>query len=375
MPAISVLIKPASGQCNMSCDYCFYCDEMHNRSQQTYGFMTEQTLKNVIRRTLLNAEGAAVYAFQGGEPTLCGVDFFQRAVAFQKQYNKNKVRIQNAFQTNGILIQEEWCRFFRENHVLVGLSVDGTERIHDSLRHTKGGGGTFAQVCRAAKWMDDFEVEYNILTVVTEEVASNTRQIYEEYRRRGWRYQQYIACLDPLGEPQGRQAYSVSAKRYGRFLTELFDLWYADWKKGRQPYIRQFENYVGLAAGYMAECCDQRGTCGIQYVVEADGSVYPCDFYVLDEYRLGNFNVDHLAQIDQRRKETGFIERSVRLDAQCTACPYYRLCRGGCQRNRDIRPGGGFRSRLCEGYRFFFEHCYDRIVGIVRQESGKIECR
>lgn len=365
MPAISVLIKPASGQCNMSCEYCFYCDEMNKRKQQTYGFMTEQTLKNMIRRTLLKAEGMVSYAFQGGEPTLIGLDFYKKVVAFQKQYNKNNIRICNAFQTNGMLIQEEWCRFFRDHHFLVGLSVDGTARIHNSLRHTKNGADSFEQVCRAARCMDDFWVEYNILTVVTREVALHVRQIYEEYRMRGWNYQQYIACLDPLGETHGERAYAISPELYGRFLIELFELWYQDWKAGTPTYIRQFENYAGLAAGYMAESCDQRGVCGIQYVVEADGSVYPCDFYVLDEYRLGNFNTDRLEQIDQRRRETGFLERSTKLDPQCLECPYYRLCRGGCQRSRDARMGGEFySSRFCEGYRLFFAQCYDRIVEV-----------
>ena len=368
MPAVSVLMKPSSSMCNMSCDYCFYCDEAEKRSQKSFGFMSEQTLKNVIRRTILRAEGMISYAFQGGEPSLRRLDFFEKAVAFQKQYNKNHVQVHNAFQTNGFAIDEEWCRFFKEHHFLVGLSVDGTKEIHDSMRHTRTGGGTFDLVEHAARLMDDHDVEYNILTVVTPQIVQNISGVYRAYKKRGWNFQQYIACLDPLGEGHGTTPYSLTPELYGRFLIDLFELWSRDLQTGSQPYIRQFENYVGLAAGYMAEACDQRGVCGIQNVVEADGSVYPCDFYMLDEYRLGNFDEDRLDQIDARRKELGFIERSRQLGQDCKGCPHFRLCRGGCQRSRDWKAAGGFSEpEFCSGSRRFFERCGDKIYEIAKK--------
>lgn len=368
MPAVSVLMKPSSSMCNMSCDYCFYCDEAEKRSQKSFGFMSEQTLKNVIRRTILRAEGMISYAFQGGEPSLRRLDFFEKAVAFQKQYNKNHVQVHNAFQTNGFAIDEEWCRFFKEHHFLVGLSVDGTKEIHDSMRHTRTGGGTFDLVEHAARLMDDHDVEYNILTVVTPQIVQNISGVYRAYKKRGWNFQQYIACLDPLGGGHGTTPYSLTPELYGRFLIDLFELWSRDLQTGSQPYIRQFENYVGLAAGYMAEACDQRGVCGIQNVVEADGSVYPCDFYMLDEYRLGNFDEDRLDQIDARRKELGFIERSRQLGQDCKGCPHFRLCRGGCQRSRDWNASGGFyENYFCSGYRMFFERCGEKIYEIAKK--------
>lgn len=368
MPAISVLMKPSSSMCNMSCDYCFYCDEARKRTQESFGFMSEQTLKNVIRKTMLRAEGMISYAYQGGEPTLIGLDFFRKAVAYQKQYNKNHLQIHNALQTNGYIIDEEWCRFFRQHNFLIGLSVDGTYGIHDSLRHTKSGGGTFARVREAARLMDQYQVEYNILTVVTPAIADNIKKIYRDYKKLGWNYQQYIACLDPLDEGHGNTSYSLPPDKYGKFLTDLFGMWYEDLKNGCQPYIRQFENYAGLAAGYMAESCDQRGTCGIQNVVEADGSVYPCDFYMLDEYCLGNFNEHRLDHINEKRKEIGFLERSLKLDEKCRDCKYYQICRGGCQRNRDYNPDTGlYENYFCESYQTFFEQCYDRIMEIGRR--------
>lgn len=357
MLGVSVLLKPASSLCNMRCDYCFYCDEAENRERRSFGTMSEETLRNVIRRTLPRAERAASYAYQGGEPTLRGLEFFQRAVAYQRQYNTRGVAVSNSFQTNGYLLDEAWCDFFRENDFLVGLSVDGTPEIHDALRHDRRtGGGTANRVLRAAGLMRDRGVSFNILTVVTPEIARNVPKIYACYRKKGWDYQQYIACLDPLGGGHGQAPHALAPELYGRFLCELFALWLRDLERGRQPYIRQFENWLGLAAGYRAEACDQCGTCGIQNVVEADGSVYPCDFYALDEYRLGNFNVDRMDAIDARREEIGFLERSRRLDPACGACEYYRLCRGGCQRTRDLDPASGlYKSYFCGAYRMFFE--------------------
>ena len=368
MPAISVMIKPSSGMCNMSCDYCFYRDETQKRSQESYGFMSEKTLKNVIRKTMLRAEGMISYAFQGGEPTLRGLAFFQKVVEYQNQYNKNKIQVHNALQTNGLLIDEDWCRFLKENHFLVGVSLDGTKEIHDTYRHTrKEGGPTFDLVCSAIRLMESYGVDFNILTVVNQAAAENIQEIYSFYRQKKWNYQQYIACLDPLDEPHGQNEYSLAPEQYGQFLIRLFRLWYKDWKKGRQPYIRQFENYIGILLGHFPEACDQRGTCSIQIVVEADGSVYPCDFYMLNDYCLGNFNENRLDEIDARRKEIGFLERSLKLDPDCKHCAYYRLCRGGCQRNRDWAPEiQAYQNYFCQSYRMFFDACLNEMEEIAR---------
>lgn len=368
MPPISVLMKPSSSNCNMACDYCFYCDEAQKRTQPSYGFMSDQTLKNIIRRTMLRAERMISYAFQGGEPALRGLDFFKKAIVYQQQYNKNHIQVNNAFQTNGYHLDEEWCRFFKENHFLVGISIDGTEAIHNSLRHTHSGEDTYSRAVRSTKLMDDYEVDYNILTVVTRPIADSIKQVYHHYKSQGWHYQQYIVCLEPLDEGHGGKDYSISPEKYGQFLIDLFDLWYQDLQTGTQPYIRQLENIIGLSLGYLAESCDQRGSCGIQYVAEADGSVYPCDFYMLDEYRLGNFNTDNLTDIDKRRAESGFIERSLQLDKKCSECRHYRLCRGGCQRNRDYNPATGlYANYYCTSYQMFFDACHDKIMDVGRQ--------
>lgn len=366
MPAITVMMKPSSGMCNMTCDYCFYCDEIQKRIQESYGFMSEQTLKNIIKKTMINADISVNYVYQGGEPTLRGINFFKKAIELQKKYNRKNLQVNNAFQTNGLAIDEEWCRFFVENNFLVGISIDGISEVHDAYRHDKKGGNTYQRIVRATELMDDYSVDYNILTVVNQRVTENIDVIYKEYRKRGWKYQQYIACLDPLGDEHGNTEYGISAEQYGEFLVRLFELWYRDWKKNRQPYIRQFDNYITMILGYPPEACDQRGTCGVQYVVEADGGTYPCDFYMLDEYRLGNFNENIMREMDEKRKQIGFIERSLQLEPECKQCKYFYLCRGGCQRHRDfVYETGNFRNYLCEGYKLFFDKCSERMLEIA----------
>lgn len=367
---VSVLMKPSSGMCNMECAYCFYCDEMQKRKQESYGFMSEETLKNTIRKTLLPTEKAVCYAYQGGEPTLRGIDFFRKAVAFQKQYNKNHAVVQNAFQTNGYALNEEWCHFFKENNFLVGVSLDGIAQVHDQYRRDKAGNATFSRIEYGIHLLEKYQVDFNILTVVTKDTVEHIEEIYAYYRKKNWNYQQYIACLDPIGEKRGLRRYALTPEVYGEFLIRLFDLWYRDWEKGAAPYIRQFENYVGILAGYCPEACDQRGSCGIQNVVEADGSVYPCDFYMMDEYRLGNFSTDRLEQMDQKRKEIQFVERSLLLEEKCRECRYFYLCRGGCQRHREHQEGTAeYQNYFCKGFRMFFEVCEERLKTVALKDK------
>ena len=372
MPPISVLLKPVSGRCNMSCEYCFYQDETRKRTQESFGFMSEETLKNVIRKTILRSEGMISYAFQGGEPTLRGIEFFRKAVELQKKYNRNNIRVTNAIQTNGLLLNEEWCQFFKENNFLVGVSVDGTKQIHDKLRHTNHFEDTFEKVLYGIGLLEQYKVDYNILTVVSRDVAENIEEIYQFYKDKGWSYQQYIACLDPLGEEHGKHPYSLEPEEYGRFLTKLFDLWYEDYKKGQQPFIRQFENYAAIIMGYVPESCNQRGSCSVQNVVEADGSVYPCDFYMLDEYKIGNFNEDRLEDILNRGMETDFTSRSRKNDRECQQCMYYKICRGGCFRNRDYQERTGeYRNYFCKGYLHFFDSCLERLEQMCEEVKNR----
>lgn len=365
MPPISVLLKPASGNCNMTCDYCFYCDEQKKRTQASYGMMNEETLKNVMRKMILHAEGSCSVAFQGGEPSLCGLNFFRKAVEYAKKYNRKNIHVAFAFQTNGTNITEEWCEFFAENHFLVGISLDGNRENHNRYRHYKSGETTFDRIMETCRMLEKYRVEYNILTVVHKQTAQEIQNIYGFFKKKNFDFQQYIPCLDSLFEEPGRMEYSLTPKKYGEFLIKLFECWYQDFKRGHMPYIRQFDNYVGMIKGYLPEACDQRGCCGIQYVLEADGSVYPCDFYVLDGYRLGNVNENSIEELDSMRQKIGFLQESVKISQECLNCEYLSLCRSGCRRSRIKVKDEMYQNYWCEGYRMFFDACLPRMKEIA----------
>lgn len=363
MPPLNLLIKPASGRCNMRCRYCFYADETARREVKDYGIMQEDTLEIIIRKALAQAEFKCTFGFQGGEPTLCGLDFYRRAVELQKKYNVKGLQIENALQTNGLLIDDAWAQFLAENKFLVGLSVDGCASVHNKNRVDAKGEGTLSRVLAAAKLLEKYKCDFNVLTVVTDDTARKTDLIYDFFARHNLRWQQYIPCLDAFGEADGW----LTAEGYALFLKKLFDRWADDVMNGRFIYIRQFENYIGMLLGRPAESCGMMGCCTMQYVVEADGGVYPCDFYVLDKYRLGSFTDMSFEEIDRKRQEMRFIEDSAEKDEACRACPWYPLCRGGCRRDRDIGDGVLSRSRLCEAYKEFFPYALPRLQLIARR--------
>ena len=363
---MNVLIKPVSGSCNMTCGYCFYRDEAENRHVADYGRMDERTLKNLVRKFVLASEGSCTFAFQGGEPTLWGLERFQKTVEYVEHYNRGRIPVQYSLQTNGIALDEAWCRFLKENHFLVGVSVDGTRKQHDLYRCRKDGTGSYDLVLKKIELLHRYGVEYNILTVVHGLNVHAAEEIYEDYKRRGWRYLQFIACLDPLEGTKGGQEYSLYPEEYGKFLTKLFELWYADWEMGRQPYIRQFENYIGILSGFRPDSCEQDCECGILHVAEADGSIYPCDFYALDAYYLGNINKVQVLDLQRRREELDFVGRSLAHSKECKSCSWFSLCRGGCYRNRV----DGGKNYFCRAYQMLFEAGYERMCEIAEHISG-----
>lgn len=364
MPPLSLLIKPASGGCNIRCAYCFYHDEAANRSVQSFGQMPPETLETLIRKSLAYADGQCTFGFQGGEPTLRGLDFFRLAVEYEHKYNVKNVRINNALQTNGLMLDSQWARFFKENDFLIGLSLDGPKALHDSNRRDPNGRGTFSRTMRAARLLQSHEVDFNLLTVVTRQVAENITPTYRFFRREGLLYQQYIPCLDPLGEPRGSSEYSLTPEAFAQFLKTLFDLWYRDVAEGRFIYIRYFENILGMLLGRPPESCGLSGRCALQHVIEADGSVYPCDFYCLDEWKLGNILQDDYPELDSSPTAQRFLRESMAVQEGCDGCEYRFICRGGCRRDREpLSPGsqGMQRNYFCQAYREFFAYALPRL--------------
>lgn len=367
MPPLNLLIKPASGSCNMRCGYCFYADIGENRAIPAYGMMSLQSLEAVVKKALQTATHSCNFAFQGGEPTLIGLPFYRACIELVKKYNTKRLKISYAIQTNGYVIGVEWAKFFAEQNFLVGLSLDGVKDVHDLHRRDAQGNGTFAKTMHAAQLFDQYGVEYNILTVITEQLVQNIGKVYGFYTRNRFDYQQYIPCLDPIGEQRGQHSYSLTPQRYGVFLTRLFDLWYRDIRKGKTVSIRYFDNLVSMLRGTPPESCGMLGRCTLQNVVEADGEVYPCDFYALDAYRLGNLNSCDFVQINEQRTRIGFIEESLPVNEKCEACRWYGLCRGGCRRDRELLAGDALSlNYFCEAYELFFDNAYGRLEELAR---------
>lgn len=380
MPAASILIKPASANCNMDCKYCFYKCLSSHREEYSKGFMKEETLETLVREAIAYADGSLTFAFQGGEPTLAGLDFFQKAVELQQKYNNKKLQIENTIQTNGLLIDEKWARFLGEHRFLVGLSLDGPKKMHDRYRKDAAGQDTFARIMHSVQLLEQYHVDYNVVTVVTNDTAKQASFLYKFWKRNHYPFVQFIPCMDEIKRQDGtqeRSIYAVEPEQYGKFLCELFDLWYADFAAGETMDIRMFSNLAQMAAGYPAEECGMNGCCNCYFVVEGDGSVYPCDFYCMDAWKLGTVN-DGFVQMKTSEKAKAFVEASRPVCAACQECPHFSLCRGGCRRWRepfvDGKPG---LNQLCSAYRMFFAHAAERMerLGVyIRQKyagSGK----
>ncbi len=368
MPALSLLIKPASGNCNMRCRYCFYADELDNREIRSYGKMSVDTMHTIVDKAMEYGDYECTIAFQGGEPTLAGLDFYRDLVAYVTAHeNPKKLKIHYALQTNGYLINEEWAEFLGKNHFLVGVSLDGLKEIHDRYRLDAAGKGTYQRVISAIRLLEKHQVEYNILTVVTAATARNGQKIYNYFKKNHFGYQQYIECLDPIGEEPGQHEYSLTPEKYGEFLKSMFDAWYLDMRSGTYVYNRYFENLMMIMAGQQPESCNMRGVCGKQWVFEADGSVYPCDFYALDQWRLGNIQENSFEEMDEKRDELGFIQWSMRQQEDCQKCRWFGLCRNGCRRNREpVTAEHTNRNYFCKSYQMFFEYAYPRLEEVYQ---------
>lgn len=369
MNAISLLIKPTSSLCNLRCKYCFYEDEANNRSQHSMGIMSDALAQKLIAQTFaaIGSEGSVSFTFQGGEPTVAGLPFFRRFVTTVSQQRPKGVQVQFAIQTNGILLDTEWAAFLKENNFLVGLSVDGIRSVHDTLRVDPAGQGTWRRVLQARSLLEKHSIPYNALCVVTGPCAERPEQIYKGMKLLGTRYFQFIACLDPIGQEKGRQLWSLTPEQYGRFLCRIFDLWYGDWVSGNYYSVRLFEDYVHILLGDHASTCATCGKCGSYLVVEADGSVYPCDFFVLDDWRIGTLHDACVSKLIESEKVNSFLRWGTEKPAECASCPYGAICNGGCK-NDWITDKQGVHNYFCSAFKTLLDYALPRLQEIARAE-------
>jgi uncharacterized protein len=322
--------------------------------------MTDAVADAIIEKSLDEAQECS-FMFQGGEPSLIGLPFFRRFVEVVDRLNEERGRtIHYAFQTNALLIDNQWADFFKENGFLVGISFDGNARLHDLYRKDAKGEGSARRVMEAIRLLKERDVAFNILSVVTPAMAQNVKPVYNYLEAHHLSFQQYIPCMDPFGEEPGEQSFSLSPDDYATFLKQLFDRWYESLVSGKGVSVRFFDNLVSMLLGYPPESCDMSGICSVQYVSESDGSIYPCDFFCADEYLLGNIVTDSFAVMDEKRKAIRFIEDSPNASPECAECPWKALCRGGCKR---YRYDGNYR--YCSTMRQFFPYAIERLEQVA----------
>ncbi len=393
-PQFHLLAKPSGSTCNLDCTYCFFLSKeaLYPNDRQR---MSEVTLENYIRQLLeAHRSPEVTVAWQGGEPTLMGLPFFRRAMEFVEQYRKPGQRVLNTFQTNGVLLDDDWCAFLKSHEFLVGLSVDGPQDIHDTYRVNRGGKGTFAEVMRGLSFLKKHGVEFNILCTVNAANQHRGREVYQFFRDQlGATWMQFIPIVERAAAEtidvanqgwserpgQPRLLYTqtgslvtertVGGRQYGQFLVDIFEEWVRH-DVGR-TYVQLFD--VTLHA-YFGEytLCIHAPTCGFGPALEHNGNLYACDHFVEPGYKLGNINETHMLHLVASPQQRTFgLDKRDALTAQCRSCPVRALCNGGCPKERFMlsRDGEPGHSYLCESFELFFNHtrpAMDQMARLLR---------
>ena len=365
----SVVIKPIGPRCNLNCRYCYYL-EKEQLYAAGHAFRMNDGLLEVFIRDYIEAHreaGEVTFLWQGGEPTLLGRGFFRKALALQRRYRPAGLRISNALQTNGTLLNERWAVFLREHDFLVGLSIDGPRRLHDRYRETRRGAATFDAVRRALRLLHAEGVAFNTLTVVHRANARHGREVYRFLRGEGVRFMQFIPLVERLCDNGGLASpaaapdattvapWSVPRQGYGRFMCAVFDEWLR--RDVGSVFVRLFDDQLGLWSGMPSGLCVFAETCGQALVLEHDGGLYACDHYVYPSHGLGNIQEQPIKDLARapRQRRFGEDKRDL-LPRRCRECEFLFACNGGCPKHRFAPTGDGETTLnyLCPSYRHFF---------------------
>lgn len=393
--AFHVMAKPVGSQCNLECDYCYYLYKRDLLSETPKNPMGNELLEEFIRRYIAEQDAETIiFTWHGGEPTMQGLDYYRKVVQLQQKY-ANKKRIENNLQTNGLLLDDVWCEFLRENRFLVGLSIDGPRHLHDLFRKSKGGKPTFDDAYRAARLMRKHDVVFNTLTVINSINARHPNEVYQFLvDDLGSRRLQWLPCVElktfrtnaPMHwnfadmpivgtgavQPGHRNSivteWSVASEDWGTFLCKTFDLWMKDGLG--TVLVNWFESLVGQWMQQPAQVCSLAEVCGRSLVLEQDGSLYSCDRFVYPEFKVGHLNEKDRSLADivycPQQRKFGCQKRD-QLSDYCKQCPYRFACNGDCPKNRFVRtPDGksGF-SYLCSGFKHFFAHADPHLRRLV----------
>jgi len=361
--AFHIMAKPSGSACNLNCEYCFFLKK--ERLYPGSNFRMSDKVHEAYIKQLFEAHQVpqVTVAWQGGEPTLMGLDFFRHSMELQKKYAKPGTRIENTFQTNGVLLSDEWCRFFHENNYLIGLSMDGPKELHDFYRKDKGGHGTLDRVVRAARLLQKHKVEFNILCTVNRKNANRPLEVYRFFRDElGVHYIQFIPIVErdnESGFQEGNEVTdrSVRPNQWGRFLIEIFDEWVR--RDVGQTFVLNFDGALAGWLGRAGTVCIFGPTCGLGMALEHNGDLYSCDHFVEPNYFLGNILKTPMIELVASEKQRKFgQDKRDTLPQYCRNCEFIHICNGECPKNRFIETPDGEAglNYLCGGYKAFFKH-------------------
>ena len=347
-----IMAKPTGSLCNLACDYCFYLDKSTLYPHRKSRCMDDATLENyIIQHIDAQDTDQVLFAWQGGEPTLAGLSFFQKAVDLQQRFSQGKT-IQNTFQTNGILLNDEWCRFFHQHAFLVGISIDGDAALHDKYRKTIAGKPTHTRVAEAVSLLNKYHVEFNTLTVVNAVNSCYPLEVYEYLKQLGSRHMQFIPLLESTKE--GVSERSVEPEKLATFLKTIFYHWVRqDIGIIELPF---FEHTFAAWCGLPAVTCEFAPSCGYAFALELNGDVYQCDHFVSPEYLLGNIHHEHIKDIMASKACKTFGEAKQPQAPECGSCRVKFLCHGGCPKDRIALSSRGLSelNYFCSSYKSFF---------------------
>jgi serine-type anaerobic sulfatase-maturating enzyme len=356
MNPFSLLVKPASFGCNLRCTYCFYLVKENIYSGQH--MMTDAVLEQMISSFMAVPMPNYSFGWQGGEPTTMGLDFFERAIELMQQYGVSGKAVSNGLQTNGTLLDDKWGKFLHKYNFLVGISIDGPAIIHDQNRLTVNGDGSHKSVMRGLDVLKRHNVEHNVLTLVNSANVKHPLEVYAYLKSLGLNYHQYVECVE-FDEKNELMPFAVKPEQWGEFLCQIFDEWYKN--DARKVSVRLFDSILVKMVDKHANVCAMADDCRQYFVVENNGDVYPCDFFVTPELKLGNILNDDWKSLYESQLYVDFGERKSQRNDKCGQCPYLSLCAGCCQKNR---PGHGSipgqLSALCHGWEIFYQHTLPR---------------